>query len=76
MDAIFYLLDALRMFRCKSLQEIKEITFEIGMLGQYGLDFNDSKEQRVLRSLPRVFSALQPVRIMHVGFKFYARLDS
>ena len=36
MDAVFYLLDALRLFREKSLQEIQEITFEIGMLGQRG----------------------------------------
>ena len=27
----------------KSLQEIQEITFEIGMLGQYGLDINDPR---------------------------------
>ena len=44
----------------KSLQEIQEITFEIGMLGQYG----------VLRALPgRVFSAPQLVCIMYAGFK-------
>jgi hypothetical protein len=41
MNAVFHLLDALRLFRGKSLQEIQEITFEIGMLGQYGLDIND-----------------------------------
>ena len=41
MDAVFYLLDALRLFRGKSQQEIQEITFEIGMLGKYGLDIND-----------------------------------
>jgi hypothetical protein len=36
MDAVFYLLDAMRLFRGKSLQEIQEITFEIGMLEMYG----------------------------------------
>jgi len=36
MDAVFYLLDAMQLFRGKSLQEIKEIAFEIGMLGKYG----------------------------------------
>ncbi|MFZ2471601.1 MAG: hypothetical protein WAW52_06620 [Methanothrix sp.] len=62
MDAAFYLLDALRLFRGKSLQEIQEITFEIGMLGKYGLDINDPQETHVLRALPgRVFSALQLV---------------
>jgi hypothetical protein len=70
MDAVFYLLDALRLFRGKSLQEIQEITFEIGMLGQYGLDINDPQESHVLRALPgRVFSALQLICIMYAGFK-------
>ncbi len=36
MDAVFYLLDALRLFRGKSLEEVREVAFEIGMLGQYG----------------------------------------
>jgi len=68
MDAVFYLLDALRLFRGKSLQEIQEITFEIGMLGKYGLDINDPQETHVLRALSgRVFSALQLICIMHAG---------
>lgn len=69
-NAVFYLLDALRLFRGKSLQEIQEITFEIGMLGKYGLDINDPQESHVLRALPgRVFSALQLICIMYAGFK-------
>jgi tetratricopeptide (TPR) repeat protein len=52
MDAVFYLLDAMRLFRGRSLQEIQEITFEIGMLGKYGLDINDPQETHVLRALP------------------------
>ena len=70
MDAVFYLLDALRLFRGKSLEEIREITFEIGMLGRHGLDINDPQETHVLRALPgRVFSALELVCIMYAGFK-------
>ena len=52
MDAVFYLLAAMRLFRGKSLQEVQEITFEIGMLGQCGLDINDPQESHVLRALP------------------------
>jgi len=52
MDAVFYQLDALRLFRGMSLPEIQEITFEIGMLGKYGLDINDPQETHVLRALP------------------------
>jgi len=70
MDAVFYLLDALRPFRRKSLQEIQEIIFEIGMLGKYGLDINDPQETHILRALPgRVISALQLICIMYAGFK-------
>ncbi len=70
MDAIFYLLDALRLFRGKSLDEVREIAFEIGMLGKHGLDINDPKETHVLRALPRrTFSALELVCIMYAGFK-------
>ncbi len=58
---------AMRLFRGKSLQEI---TFEIGMLGKYGLDINDPQESHVLRALPgRTFSALQLICIMYAGFK-------
>ena len=32
----------------QEIQEIQEITFEIGMLGKYGLDINDSQESHVL----------------------------
>jgi hypothetical protein len=70
MDAVFYLLDAMRLFRGKSLQEIQEITFEIGMLGKYGLDINNPQESHVLRALPgRTFSALQLICIMYASFK-------
>jgi hypothetical protein len=64
------LLDALRLFCGKSLQEIREISFEIGMLGQYGLDINDPQESHVLRALPgRTFSVLKLGCIMYAGFK-------
>jgi len=70
MDAVFYLLDAMRLFRGRSLQEIQEITFEICMRGKYGLDINDPQESHVLRALwGRVFSALQLICIMYAGFK-------
>ena len=39
MDAVFYLLDAQHLFRRKSLEEIREISFEIGMLGRHGMDY-------------------------------------
>ncbi|HUS76525.1 MAG TPA: hypothetical protein VMY43_11030 [Methanothrix sp.] len=68
MDAVFYLLDAMRLFRGKSLQEIQEITFEIGEIR--GWISTTPRRARVLRALPgRTFSALELVCIMYAGFK-------
>jgi len=54
----------------KKLDEVREIAFEIGLLGQYGLDINDHKETHVLRALPwRTFSALELQCIRYVVFK-------
>jgi hypothetical protein len=41
--AVFNLPDAMRLYRCKSLEEVWEISFKIGMLGQYGLDESEPK---------------------------------
>jgi hypothetical protein len=55
---------------CGASTRIQEITFEIGMLGKYGLDINDPQESHVLRALQgRVFSALQLVCITYFGFR-------
>jgi hypothetical protein len=60
----------MRLFSGKSLEEVREIAFEIGMLGQHGLDINDPRETHVLRALPgRTFSALELLCIMYAGFK-------
>jgi hypothetical protein len=62
----------MRLFRGKSLPEIQEISFEIGMLGKYGLDINDPQETHVLRALSgRIFSALELLCIMYAGFKLF-----
>ena len=70
MDAVFYLLDAMRLFSGKSLNEVREVAFEIGMLGHYEPDINDPKKTHVLWPLPgRTFSALELLCIMYAGFK-------
>jgi hypothetical protein len=70
MDVVFYLLDAMRLFYGKTLNEVREVAFEIGLQGQYGLDINDPKETHGLQSLlGRTFSALELLCIMYAGFK-------
>ena len=42
--AVFYPAGYGGSFHGKSLQEVREIAFEIGMLGQHAQDVNDPKE--------------------------------
>jgi len=50
-------------------QEVQKIGFEIAILGQTGLDTNDSTQKYTLRSLPGRFSGLHLMSIMYVAFK-------
>ena len=67
-----YCLAALKRFEGMAHKEIQKIGFEIGILGQRGLDTNSSTEQYTLRSLPGQFSGLHLVSIMYVAFKIVA----
>jgi hypothetical protein len=63
----------MRLFRGKSLQEIRDITFEIGMQEQYGLDIKRPQgDTRSAGCSPgRTFSALELLCIMYAGFKLF-----
>jgi hypothetical protein len=71
MDAVFYLLDAMRLFSGKSLEEVREIAFEIGMLGQHGLDINDPQgyARPASSAGEGLLGAGAGSRIMYAGFK-------
>jgi len=68
MDAVFYILNALKTFRDKSFQEIQDISFEIALLGIKGLDINNPTKKYTLRSLPGEFTGLEMLCIMYAGF--------
>lgn len=69
MDAVYYILHALELFQGKPMEEIKDISFEIALKGQDGLDINDPSRIYHLRSLKGDFTALHLVCIMYAGFK-------
>lgn len=70
MDAVFYCLAALKLLDSKKPAEVREITFEIGMLGRKGFDTTDLARKYTLSSLSGEFTGLQLVCYMYVGFKF------
>ena len=68
MDAVFYLLSALNLFERKKENEIRDITFEIGLKGRGGLDINNPDKKYSLNTLEGQFTGLQLVCYMYVGF--------
>ena len=69
MDAVMYLLGALQKFGKMSKTEVQQVTLEIAMLGQRGLDTNSAEQKYQLRSMPGRFSGLHLLCYMHVGFQ-------
>jgi tetratricopeptide (TPR) repeat protein len=69
MDTVMYCLGALETFAKMSKEDIRQVTFEIALLGRQGLDVNDPAQKYQLRSLPGRFSGLHLVSIEYVGFK-------
>jgi Flp pilus assembly protein TadD len=68
-DAVMYCLAAIQRFEKMRRADIQEIGFEIAVLGQRGLDTNDSTTKYQLKSMPGKFSGLQLVCTMFVAFK-------
>ena len=68
--AVLHLLDALRRYAALTVEQVREIAFEIGMLGQRGLDYADPEPKYTLQTLPgETFTGLQLMCLMHAGFK-------
>lgn len=68
-DAVMYLLGGLQKFEKMDRGEIQKVAFEIAVLGQRGLDPNDSAQKYQLKSLPGDFSALHLLCLMFLGFR-------
>lgn len=68
--AVMYLLGAMEMFDKMSIEEVREVAFEIAIVGMDGLDYASAEQKYTLRSVPgRKFSGLQMMAMMYVGFK-------
>jgi tetratricopeptide (TPR) repeat protein len=68
--AVFYFLDAFKRFDDMTPEQVRDVAFEIALLGQSGLDYASADEKYELRSLPgRKFSGLHLMCLMYAGFK-------
>jgi len=67
---VMYCLDTLKRFENMPLEKIKEIAFEVGLLGTAGIDYTNPDRRYSLKSLPgEQFTGLQMLVFMYVGFK-------
>jgi len=69
MDAVMYMLSALEKFSSMDIEEVKRITFEIGLLGRKGFEINNPEKKYKLQSMKGEFTGIQLVSYMYVGFK-------
>ncbi|MFZ4774886.1 MAG: tetratricopeptide repeat protein [Terrimicrobiaceae bacterium] len=68
--AVWFLLAALKRYSSLPVEKVREIAFEIALLGQRGLDYASPEAKYTLRSLPgESFSGLQLMCLMHAGFQ-------
>ena len=72
MDAVMYLLGALEKFENLSPEQVRQIGFEIAMLGTRGLDVNSPETKYSLKSLEGNYSGLNLVCYEYVAFKQFA----
>ena len=65
-----YCLDTLKRFEDLPNEKIKDIAFEVGLLGTKGIDYTKPDNRYSLKSLPgEQFTGLQMLVFMYVGFK-------
>ena len=72
MDALMYLLGAMKQFSEMTKEDIQKVGFEIATLGMNGINVNDPKSQYQLRTLPGTFSGLRLLCYEYVAFKQFA----
>lgn len=68
-DAVFYLLAALQLFKQKRDEEVRDISFDIALKGREGLDINDPSKKYKVKLLEGEYTGLQLVCYMYAGFK-------
>jgi tetratricopeptide (TPR) repeat protein len=68
-DAVFYLLAALQLFKQKQDEEVRNISFEIALKGREGLDINNPQKKYRIKLLEGEYTGLQLVCYMYAGFK-------
>jgi Flp pilus assembly protein TadD len=68
-DVMMYIAGALDTFEKVGPAKAQQITAEIALKGQEGLNINDPEQKYTLKTLPGKFSGMQLVSMMYAGIK-------
>lgn len=68
-DVVMYIAGALETFAKVGPDKSRQITLEVTLKGQDGLDINDPAQKYTLTTLPGKFSGMHLVSIMYAGLK-------
>jgi tetratricopeptide (TPR) repeat protein len=68
-DVMMYIASTLDTFAKLDAAKRRQVTLEIALKGQTGLDINDAEPKYTLKSLPGQYSGMHLISIMYVGMK-------
>jgi len=68
-NIVLHLLDAIRIFRDKTVLEVQSIISEIAMIGRLGLDISNADKKYNVTTLSGEFTALQLMCVSYAGFQ-------
>lgn len=74
MDAVFYMIEAIKRFKAMTPELVGQITLEIAVLGRSGIDTADADKRYEIELLPgETFSGLNLLALMHVGVRQFKK---
>ncbi|MCH7225053.1 tetratricopeptide repeat protein [Haloferula sp. A504] len=68
-EAVAHLVEALKRFATMTDEQVRDLTFEIAMLGSKGLSIRNREPVHTLRNLPGKFSGLELLCLEYAGFQ-------
>ena len=68
-DAVGHLVETLKRFATMTDEQVRDLTFEIAMLGSKGLSIRNREPIHTLRNLPGKFSGLELLCLEYAGFQ-------
>ena len=71
-EVVDYIRDAMKRFKSMDVSQIQNFALELALIGNQGLNINDSTKKHLLKTWPADYSGLQVISIMYAAFQQFA----